>query len=106
VLVDWEIRSDLPLLNLLERPCLFFPMGCCDHAVMDCLGSCWLVVQCSLQVRGVIEVGRTGCWPVSDSLQVRECAEEGEDSWKEPCSFHRAQRLLVRPIPVTQGKGY
>jgi hypothetical protein len=46
----------------------------------------------------VIEVGRIGCWPVNNSLQVRECAEEGEDSWKEPCSCHRARRLLVREI--------
>jgi hypothetical protein len=82
-----------------------FPVGCCDHAVMDCMGSCWLVVQCSLQVREVIEVGRTSCWPMSDSLQVRECEEEGEDTWKEPCRCHRAQRLLVQPIPITQGKG-
>jgi hypothetical protein len=35
-------------------------------------------------VREVIEVGRIGCCPVSDSLQVRECAKEGENSWKEP----------------------
>jgi hypothetical protein len=57
-----------------------FPVGCYDHAVLDCVGSCWPVVQHSLQVREVIEVGRIVCWPVSDSLQVRECAEEGEDS--------------------------
>jgi hypothetical protein len=82
-----------------------FPVGCCGHAVLDCV---WLVgqfVQHSLQVREVIEVGRIGCWPVSDSLQVRECAEEGENSWKEPCSCHRAQRLLVRSVAETQGKG-
>jgi hypothetical protein len=48
---------------------------------------------------------RVACWPVSDSLQVRECVEEGEDSWKEPCSCHRAQRLPVRSVAVTQGKG-
>jgi hypothetical protein len=48
---------------------------------------------------------REACWPVSDSLQVRECAEEGESSWKEPCSCHRTQRLPVRSVPVTQGKG-
>jgi hypothetical protein len=45
------------------------------------------------------------CWPVSDSLLVRECVEEGEDSWQEPCSCHRAQRLPVRSVAVTQGKG-
>jgi hypothetical protein len=48
---------------------------------------------------------REACWPVSDSLQVRECAEEGESSWKEPCSCHRTRRLPVRSVPVTQGKG-
>jgi hypothetical protein len=80
---------------------------------MDCGGHVlfvpvWLVgqfVQHSLQVREVVEIERTGCWPVSDSLQVRECVEEGDNSWKEPCSFHRARRLPVRPVPVTQGKG-
>jgi hypothetical protein len=45
------------------------------------------------------------CWPVSESLQVRECAEEGESSWKEPCSCHRTRRLPVWSVPVTQGKG-
>jgi hypothetical protein len=37
-----------------------FPIGCCGHVVLDCV---WLVgqfVQHSLQVREVIEVGRTG----------------------------------------------
>jgi hypothetical protein len=48
---------------------------------------------------------REACWPVSDSLQVRECTEEGESSWKEPCSYHRTWRLSVWSIPVTQGKG-
>jgi hypothetical protein len=43
--------------------------------------------------------------PVSDSLQVRECAEEGESSWKEPCSCHRAQRFPVRSVAEAQGKG-
>jgi hypothetical protein len=43
--------------------------------------------------------------PVSDSLQVRECAEEGESSWKEPCSCHRARRFLVRSVVEAQGKG-
>jgi hypothetical protein len=56
-----------------------FPVICCDHAVLDCVGSCWPVVQHSLQVREVIEVGRIGCWPMRDSLQVRECVKEGED---------------------------
>jgi hypothetical protein len=82
-----------------------FPRWLCGHAVLDCVGACWPVVQHSLQVREVIEVGRTGCWPVSDSLQERECTEEGENSWKEPCSCHRAQRLPVQPVAVTQGKG-
>jgi len=36
---------------------------------------------------------------------VRECAEGGENSWKEPCSCHRAQRLPVWSVHVTQGKG-
>jgi hypothetical protein len=40
-----------------------------------------------------------------DSLQVRECTEEGESSWKEPCSCHRAQRFLVRSVVEAQGKG-
>jgi len=43
--------------------------------------------------------------PVGESLQARECIEEGENSWKEPCSFHRARRLLVRSINKTQGMG-
>jgi hypothetical protein len=43
--------------------------------------------------------------PMSDSLQVRECIEEGENSWKEPCSFHRAQRLPVCSVVETQDKG-
>ena len=47
---------------------------------------------------------REACWPVSDSLQVRECVEEGEDPWKEPYSCHRARRLLVQSVAVTQGK--
>jgi hypothetical protein len=44
---------------------------------------------------------REACWLVSDSLQVRECAEEGESSWKEPYSYHRTWRLLVQSVPVT-----
>jgi hypothetical protein len=36
---------------------------------------------------------------------VRECTEGEENSWKEPCSCHRARRLPVRSVPVTQGKG-
>jgi hypothetical protein len=43
--------------------------------------------------------------PVRNSLQVRECAEEGESSWKEPCSYHRAQRFPVQSIAEAQGKG-
>jgi hypothetical protein len=43
--------------------------------------------------------------PVSDSLQVRECTEEGESSWKEPCSCHRARRFSVRSVAEAQGKG-
>ena len=54
-----------------------FPVGCCDHVVLDYVGSCWLVVQRSLQVREVIEVGRTsGLACERLSLQVRECTEE------------------------------
>jgi hypothetical protein len=56
------------------------------------------VVACS---SGLCEA----CWPMSDSLKVRECTEEGERSWKEPCSFHRTRRLPVRSVPVTQGMG-
>jgi hypothetical protein len=48
---------------------------------------------------------REACWHVSDSLQVRECAEGGESSWKEPCSCHRTRRLSVQSVSVTQGKG-
>jgi hypothetical protein len=60
----------------------------------------------SLQVREVIVVEEAGFTkPVSDSLQVRECAEEGESSWKEPCSCHRARRFLVRSVAEAQGKG-
>jgi hypothetical protein len=58
----------------------------------------WLVgqlVQHSLQVREVVKLEEQVVGPVSDSLQVRECAEEGENSWKEPCSCHRARRLPV-----------
>jgi hypothetical protein len=43
--------------------------------------------------------------PVSDSLHVRECAEEGENFWKEPYSYHRARRLPVQSVVETQGKG-
>jgi hypothetical protein len=43
--------------------------------------------------------------PMSDSLHVRECVEEGENSWKELGSCHRAQRLPVRSVAETQGKG-
>jgi hypothetical protein len=89
-----------------------YPVDCCGHAVLDCA---WLADQCkfmlslcvtSLQVREVIVIEEAGFTkPVSDSLQVRECAEEGESSWKEPCSCHRAQRFLVRPVAEAQGKG-
>jgi hypothetical protein len=60
----------------------------------------------SLQVREVIFVEEAGFTkPVSDSLQVRECTQEGERSWKEPYSYHRAQRFLVRSVAEAQGKG-
>ena len=68
----------------------------------------WLVVQLvqhSLQVREVVKLEEQVVGHVSDSLQVRECTEEGENSWKEPNSFHRARRLPVRSVAVTQGKG-
>jgi hypothetical protein len=68
----------------------------------------WLVVQLvqhSLQVREVVKLEEQVDGPVSDSLQVRECTEEGENSWKEPGSCHRAQRLLVWSVAETQGKG-
>jgi hypothetical protein len=52
----------LSLLSLFGKPLSVFPIGCCGHAVLDCV---WLVgqfVQHSLQVREVIEVGRIGCF--------------------------------------------
>jgi hypothetical protein len=89
-----------------------YPVDCCGHAVLDCA---WLADQCkfmlslcvtSLQVREVIVIEEAGFTkPVSDSLQVRECTEEGESSWKEPCSCHRAQRFPVQPVAEAQGKG-
>jgi hypothetical protein len=82
-----------------------FPICFCGNAVLDCV---WLVgqfVQHSLQVREVIELEEKVAWPVSNCLQVRECAKEGENSWKEPYSFHRAQRLPVQSVSETQGKG-
>jgi hypothetical protein len=69
-----------------------YPVDCCGHAVLD---YAWLADQCKfvlslcvtfLQVREVIVIEEEGFTKlVSDSLQVRECAEEGEGSWKEPC---------------------
>jgi hypothetical protein len=63
------------------------------------------LVQHSLQVREVVKLEEQVVGPVSDSLQVRECTEEGENSWKEPCSSHRARRHPVRSVAETQGKG-
>jgi hypothetical protein len=51
----------LSLLILFGNPVSVFPIGCCGHAMLDCM---WLVrqyVKHSLQVREVIEVGRIGC---------------------------------------------
>jgi hypothetical protein len=54
----------LSMLNLFGKPVSVFPVGCCGHAVMDCV---WLTSQCkfvlslcvtSFQVREVIVVGR------------------------------------------------
>ena len=60
----------------------------------------------SLQVREVIVVEEAGFTKlVSNSLQVRECAEEGESSWKEPCSCHRAQIFPIQSVFEAQGKG-
>jgi hypothetical protein len=28
-----------------------------------------------------------------------------ENSWKGSCSYHRARRILVRPVSEAQGKG-
>jgi hypothetical protein len=73
----------------------------------DCRTSFWKACVCFPVV--LLRLRSTGlreaCWLVSDSLQVRECAGEGENSWKEPCRCHRARRLSVRSVPVTQGKG-
>jgi hypothetical protein len=68
----------------------------------------WLVgqlVQHSLQVREVVKLEEQVFGPVSDSLQVRECAEEGDKSWKEPGSYHKARRLSAWSVSETQGKG-
>jgi hypothetical protein len=35
---------------------------------------------------------REAFWPVSDFLQVRECTEEGESSWKEPSGHHKSRK--------------
>jgi hypothetical protein len=73
----------------------------------DCQTSFWKACVCfPVGLLGLRSTRlRESCWPVSDSLQVRECVGEGENSWKEPCSFHRALRLLVWSVLVTQGKG-
>jgi hypothetical protein len=84
---------------------VWIPVDCGGHVVFDPV---WLVgqlVQHSLQVREVVKLEEQVGGPMSDSLHVRECAEEGENSWKEPGSCHRAQRLLVQSISKTQGKG-
>jgi hypothetical protein len=67
----------LSLLSLFGKPVSIFPIGCWGHAVMDCV---WLVGQLvlhSLQVREVVKLEEQVVGPVSDSLLVRECAEEG-----------------------------
>jgi hypothetical protein len=68
----------------------------------------WLVgqfVQCSLQVREVVEVGRTGCWGCERLSPGERVHREGENSWKEPYSCHRAWRIPVWYVAETQGKG-
>jgi hypothetical protein len=73
----------------------------------DCRTSFWKACVCFLVKLLRLRSTRLceACWPVRDSLHVRQCAGEGENSWKEPCSCHRAQRLPVRSVPLTQGKG-
>ena len=66
----------LSLLSLFGKPVYVFPVGCCGHAVRDCV---WLVGQLvlhSLQVREVVKLEEQVVGLVSDSLQVRECTEE------------------------------
>jgi hypothetical protein len=95
----------LSLLILFGKSVSVFPIGCCGHVVLDCV---WLVGQLvlhSLQVREVVKLEEQVVGPMRDYLLVRECAEEGENSWKEPCSCHRAQRLPVRSVAKTKGKG-
>ena len=82
-----------------------FPIGYCGHKVRDCVWLAGQFVQNSLQVREVIELEEQVAWPMSDSLQVRECAEERENSWKEPYSCRRALRLPIQSVVETQGKG-
>jgi hypothetical protein len=72
-----------------------FPIGYCGHAVLDYVWFVGQFEQHSLHVREVIELEEQVAWPVSNSLQVRECAEEGENFWKEPCSCHKAQRIPI-----------
>jgi hypothetical protein len=72
-------------------------------AAMQFLAGCGLLL---LYVREVIVVEEAGFTkPVSDSLQVRECVEEGERFKKEPCSCHRAWRFPVQYVVEAQGKG-
>jgi hypothetical protein len=50
----------------------------------------------------VEEVGCQACERLSSGERVHGGSES---SWKGSCSFHRDQRILVRPIVEAQGKG-
>jgi hypothetical protein len=106
------------VLNSRKSLCLFrkderaYASISCSEAVIvkpsyECRTRFWKACVCFSM--GLLRLHSTGlceaCWPMSDSLQVRECVGEGENSWKEPCSCHRARRLPVRSVPITQGKG-
>jgi hypothetical protein len=62
-------------------------------------------VQHSFQVREVVVVEEVGC-QVCERLSPGERVRGGsENFWKGSCSYHRAQRILVRPVVEAQGKG-
>ena len=57
-----DCETILWLLNQFGKACVYFPVGCCGHIVLDYV---WLVgqfVKHSLQVREVVEFVKTSCW--------------------------------------------
>jgi hypothetical protein len=62
-------------------------------------------VQHSLQVREVVVIEEAGC-QACERLSLGERVRGGsENSLKESCSCHRAQRIPVRSVVEAQGKG-